>query len=200
MQVRLSVRGSGLREGFWWNVPRGDEYHILGEHIYNITLNPPLSSLFAKLYTLFQFSRSRQSIHCCLFAFFQSRSPPVSGESTASGTFLRLSRRSLLTNAMSASSFLQLQTRAAHPPKRPQNQPDKDIQVTTFSSSSTSPSSPGSSIELSPAQSPLTDWARCSRCHRSVSVDGSLPSMTGVSFGINSYYCQRCAKWVGYKT
>lgn len=103
---------------------------------------------------------------------------------------------------MSAPSFLQLQTQAAHPPKRFQNQPDKNTQVTiSFSSSSTSTtqaSSPRSSIESSPSQSPFTDWARCSRCHRSVTVDGSLPSMPGVSFGTNSYYCQRCAKVVGF--
>ncbi|KAF6240526.1 hypothetical protein HO173_001194 [Letharia columbiana] len=92
---------------------------------------------------------------------------------------------------MSASNFLQLQTRAAYPPGRPQIQPDKDIQFGTSRSSSTSASSPRSSPESSPSHSPSTDWARCSRCHRSVSVDGSLPSMTGVSFGTNSYYCQR---------
>ena len=100
---------------------------------------------------------------------------------------------------MSASSFLQLQTRAAHPPRRPRNEPNENTQVTASRSSSTCASSPRSSTELSPLQSPFIDWARCSRCHRSVSVDGSLPSTTGVSFGINSYYCQRCANLVGYK-
>ncbi len=95
-------------------------------------------------------------------------------------------------NTMSAPSFLQLQTRAAHPSKRRQDQSDTDTQV------SASRSSPRSSTESSPWQSPSTDWARCSRCHRSVSIDGSPPSMTGISIGINSYYCERCAKLVGY--
>ncbi len=129
--------------------------------------------------------------------------PLTYGESTTSPTSIyriHLLPRSLLTTTMSASSFLQLQTRAAHPPRRPQNQSDKDTQVTAASSpSNTSPSSPRSLTESSPSQSSLTDWARCSRCHRSVSVDGSPPSMAGVSFGTNSYYCQRCANLVGYK-
>ena len=98
----------------------------------------------------------------------------------------------------STPSFLQLQTRAAHPPRRPPKQPDKDLKATVSRTSSTSASSPRSSIESSPSHSPSTDWARCSRCHRSVSVDGSPPSMTGVSIGTNSYYCQRCANLVGY--
>ena len=105
---------------------------------------------------------------------------------------------SRLPGTMSSLSFLQIQTRAAHPPKRSQNQPGKNAQVTTSCFSSTQASSPRSSIESSPAQSPFNDWARCSRCHRSVTVDGSLPSTPGVSFGTNSYYCQRCAKVVGF--
>lgn len=112
--------------------------------------------------------------------------------------FLQSCAQSYSPNIMSASSFLQLQTRAAHPPKRSQNQPDQHTQVTASSSSSTCDSSPRSSTESTPPQSPFIDFARCSRCHRSVSVDGSPPSMTGVSFGINSYYCQRCANLVGY--
>ena len=103
-------------------------------------------------------------------------------------------------HTMSALSFLQIQTRAAHPPRRPANQPAKDTQVATSHSLSSSPSSPRSSADSSAIQSPSKDWARCSRCHHAVSTDGSLPSMVGVNIGTNSYYCQRCAKLVGYKT
>lgn len=122
----------------------------------------------------------------------------TSGEPTASIIFLQSCAQSYSPNIMSASSFLQLQTRAAHPPKRSQDQPDQHTQVTASCSSSTCDTSPRSSTESTPPQSPFRDFARCSRCRRSVSVDGSPPSMTGVSFGINSYYCQRCANLVGY--
>lgn len=136
--------------------------------------------------------------------FPTQQSPPNSGHFTISTAFLHLLPRSPQTT-MSASSFLQIQTRAAHPPRRHQKQPDRDAQVTTMHSSSTSvssSSSSSSSTESSPSQSPSssTDWARCSRCHRSVSVDDSCPFMTGVSIGTNSYYCHHCAKVVGYKT
>ena len=41
------------------------------------------------------------------------------------------------------------------------------------------------------------DIARCSRCQRSLSLEGgSAPD--AVRFGMNSYYCIRCASMVGY--
>lgn len=50
-------------------------------------------------------------------------------------------------------------------------------------------------------QSPLTelnfDIVRCSRCQRSLSLENSS-SPGVVRFGMNSYYCSRCASMVGF--
>jgi hypothetical protein len=40
---------------------------------------------------------------------------------------------------------------------------------------------------------------RCSRCQRSLSInDSSTPAPGVVQFGMNSYYCSRCASMVGF--
>ncbi|KAL2053943.1 hypothetical protein ABVK25_005872 [Lepraria finkii] len=102
---------------------------------------------------------------------------------------------------MSASSFLQLQTRAAHPIRRPSSRPVQDFHRSNSHSSqasSASTSSSLSSIDSSPSLSVAPQ--RCSRCHRSVSVDSNIPTTGGIKIGMNSYYCNRCATMVGYKT
>ncbi|KAJ5542791.1 hypothetical protein N7535_005214 [Penicillium sp. DV-2018c] len=46
------------------------------------------------------------------------------------------------------------------------------------------------------ATSPQTlDNIRCSRCQRALSIG---PSGGAVQFGMNSYYCSRCAAKVGF--
>ena len=97
---------------------------------------------------------------------------------------------------MNASSFLQLQTQAAHQPRRPATKPLQQNVLATYGSDT----SRRSSSDSDSAPSPATNHARCSRCHRGVSIDGSFPAMMGaVTIGINSYYCQRCADVVGFK-
>jgi len=103
------------------------------------------------------------------------------------------------TSTMNASSFLQLQTQAAHKARRPSLKPVQSSASVTSSRGADSDSSRRSSSES--ASSVSTDHARCSRCHRGVSIDGSFPAMMGaVNIGMNSYYCQRCATVVGYRT
>ena len=106
---------------------------------------------------------------------------------------------------MPAANFLQLQTRAAFPQTASASRPSSPSQnalltasspgKTNHSLSTTSSRQPSS--ERSPAPS-VIHCARCSRCQRSVSSHEDVPGINGVSFGLNSYYCNRCAKAVGY--
>jgi uncharacterized protein with PIN domain len=53
----------------------------------------------------------------------------------------------------------------------------------------------------SPDTPSALEFARCSRCKRSLSVDSDAPSSSqAVKVGTNLYYCKRCASMVGYKT
>lgn len=71
------------------------------------------------------------------------------------------------------------------------NQPSKDSPgaFTPRSSSDSTAPSAGSSASF--------DIVRCSRCQRSLSLDSSS-SPGVVRFGVNSYYCSRCAAMVGF--
>ncbi|KAI1622633.1 hypothetical protein EDD37DRAFT_482438 [Exophiala viscosa] len=93
----------------------------------------------------------------------------------------------------SSPSILQLQTQAATG-ARPVN-------MTTMSKSNKSDDSLDL-ISRSASASPESslDIVRCSRCQRSLSIDTSShagPSGV-VRFGVNSYYCTRCANAVGF--
>ncbi|KIX92157.1 uncharacterized protein Z520_12150 [Fonsecaea multimorphosa CBS 102226] len=88
-------------------------------------------------------------------------------------------------------SILQLQTLAANGSKPTKITPKanrSDDSINTLSSSASA--SPKSSLDI----------VRCSRCQRSLSIDTSLPAQSSgaVRFGMNSYYCQRCANVVGF--
>ena len=118
----------------------------------------------------------------------------------------QLSTRSTSTSPlvfMSASTLLQLQTRAAHPgPKRPGSQPVQDTRRASSASSNgsmLSASSSSSRSSMDSASSATMAPQVCSRCHRSVSLDSNMPTTGGIKIGINSYYCNRCATMVGYK-
>ena len=51
----------------------------------------------------------------------------------------------------------------------------------------------------SPSPKFFIDIVRCCRCQRSLGIDPTSSYNHGVvRFGINSYYCKRCAKVVGY--
>lgn len=96
---------------------------------------------------------------------------------------------------MAASSLLQLQTAAAygHTSTRPQPRPVQNVlevtsdDSTTSTSSSSSSSSHTSSLEL----------ARCSRCQRTPSTDFRTGKSNMVEYGLNLWYCTRCAAMVG---
>ncbi|KAL4884341.1 hypothetical protein BJY04DRAFT_6591 [Aspergillus karnatakaensis] len=92
-----------------------------------------------------------------------------------------------------------------HQPIRPQPRlpPPLSSSTTTMSSSVqvARPPSSGTSKDVAPTgTTPGSlgfDIVRCSRCQRSMSLESeSTPGV--VRFGMNSYYCSRCASMVGF--
>lgn len=63
------------------------------------------------------------------------------------------------------------------------------------------PSKPSQDVTTPPSPTPSCDMnldiVRCSRCQRSMSLRNEW-SPEAVRFGMNSYYCTRCANMVGY--
>ena len=84
------------------------------------------------------------------------------------------------------------------PLARPQPQPQQnrmDINSDgSVSSTPTSTSGRGSMHNI--FSSP--EIARCSRCHRTPSIDITTGKSNMVQYGLNQYYCSRCAGMVGY--
>jgi hypothetical protein len=125
-------------------------------------------------------------------------SPPLSTGEIPSSHLLSFHQPSTPTMA---SNFLKLQTAAAHgQPIRPRLVPQQNVLHVTSddSSSSDSDSSPptSSSVDHTWASSG-PEAARCSRCHRTPSIDIRTGRPNVVQFGLNSYYCTRCAAMVG---
>jgi hypothetical protein len=93
------------------------------------------------------------------------------------------------------SSFLQMQTAAAHSNQasRPRPHPiQQDVLVTSNDSMASDDSS--SSIDSTKSS---IDLARCSRCQRTPSVDPKTGKSNMVQYGLNLWYCSRCASLVG---
>ena len=92
------------------------------------------------------------------------------------------------------SNFFQMQTAAAHghSTSRPRPSPVQNVLHVTSDDSSGSESS--SSIDS--RQSSL-DLARCSRCQRTPSVDARNGKSNMIQYGLNLWYCNRCANMVG---
>lgn len=109
----------------------------------------------------------------------------------------RLPPVNLTGAAMDASKVLQLQTAAAYSyQNRPQPQPVQDVlDLSPISSRSGSDTPSASSSRTSVSgDSPTVQFIRCSRCHRT----DTAGSKNMIGYGINSYYCVRCADLVGY--
>ena len=103
--------------------------------------------------------------------------------------------------------LLQLQTAAAQSPRRktlreeaghPLISSDSGASTSTTSSIS-SDSSNDSDGDSSIQDFPNHDFVRCSRCQRTASLSSTSPFDTMVSYGLNLYYCNRCASLTGYK-
>lgn len=105
-----------------------------------------------------------------------------------------LARRESISYTMPAASLLQLQTSAAHgssSPSRPQH-----IQNVLHVTSDDSTSSDSSKSSVSSSYS-TPEFARCSRCQRTPSIDYKTGKSNMITYGLNSYYCNRCAGMVG---
>ena len=120
---------------------------------------------------------------------------PTSTTSTASpisdpqNPLLAFRPSSIEMTSPTGGNLLQLQTSAAHP-QRPQPVPLQDMLVTSDDSSASESSD----------STPPTQIARCSRCHRTTSIDSARPHKSGMlQYGLNQWYCTRCATIVGYR-
>ncbi|KAK3075904.1 hypothetical protein LTR53_000333 [Teratosphaeriaceae sp. CCFEE 6253] len=99
-------------------------------------------------------------------------------------------------------SVMQAQTSAAHghrrTPSRPSAHPIQNVLHVTSddSASSDSDSSTGDESPMFGMASPL-ELARCSRCQRMPSLDVRTGKSNMVQYGLNLWYCNRCAGLVG---
>ncbi|KXL42352.1 hypothetical protein M433DRAFT_360068 [Acidomyces richmondensis BFW] len=98
----------------------------------------------------------------------------------------------------SAGSLMQTQTSAAHgsATSRPRPVPVQNVLHVTSDDSSSSNSTSSASSYTSGLMSPL-ELARCSRCHRTSSIDAKTGKSNMVQYGLNLWYCNRCARMVG---
>ncbi|TKA32443.1 hypothetical protein B0A50_01551 [Salinomyces thailandicus] len=99
-------------------------------------------------------------------------------------------------HADSTARFMQAQTTAAHArsASRPQPHPVQNVLYTSDDAASSSDDSTWSAG--SDLASPL-EAARCSRCQRTPSLDVRTGKSNMVSYGLNLWYCTRCAAMVG---
>ena len=92
-------------------------------------------------------------------------------------------------------SILQMQTSAAHVNKmsRPRPYPVQNVLHVTSNESMESDDSSSSSDSTKSS----LDLARCSRCQRTPSIDTKSGKSNMVQYGLNLWYCNRCASLVG---
>ncbi|TKA81177.1 hypothetical protein B0A55_02621 [Friedmanniomyces simplex] len=99
-------------------------------------------------------------------------------------------------------SFMQTQTSAAHGPAsgRPSPRPMQNVlPVTSEDTDTSSDGSDSSGSSFFGLASP-PDMARCSRCQRTPSLDVRTGKSNMVQYGLNLWYCSRCADLVGMQT
>lgn len=108
-----------------------------------------------------------------------------------------LAYRAPQTPSMASANLLKLQTAAAHgQPTRPRPQPQQNVLHVTSDDSTSDFTSSSSSSPSSESWSP-PETARCSRCQRTSSIDIRTGKTNMVQYGLNLYYCSRCASMVG---
>lgn len=105
---------------------------------------------------------------------------------------------------MDVSKLLQLQTKAAHPQQmRPQPRPLQDVLHVSndFFDNNSDDSITSNESDLSApacASQSIFAYARCSRCQRRPSVDANTGRHNMIEYGLNLFYCTRCANMVGF--
>lgn len=111
-----------------------------------------------------------------------------------------LAHRPPVPQTTASVNFLRMQTAAAHSsPVRPRPVPQQNLlQVTSNDSlSSSSSSSSNSSTRTSFDAFSAPEVARCSRCQRTPNTDVRTGKSNMVQYGLNLWYCSRCANMVG---
>ena len=84
------------------------------------------------------------------------------------------------------------------PLARPQPQPQQNgMNINSDGSISSTPASTSGRGSMHNIFS-SPEIARCSRCHRTPSIDITTGKSNMVQYGLNQYYCSRCAGMVGY--
>lgn len=95
-----------------------------------------------------------------------------------------------------AANLMSIQTSAAHGHNfRPRPNPVQNVLHVTSDDSASSGSSSESSIDSSMS---TPEFARCSRCQRTPSIDVKTGKSNMISYGLNLWYCSRCAALVGF--
>lgn len=111
-----------------------------------------------------------------------------------------LAYRPPVTHSTPSANLLKMQTAAAHgSPVRPGIIPQQNLlQVTSDDSiTSNNSSSSGNSSRSSLDAFSAPEIARCSRCQRTPSTDIRTGQSNMVQYGLNLWYCSRCASMVG---
>lgn len=102
-----------------------------------------------------------------------------------------------------SNNIFDMQTATAHAsPIRPSPVPQQNLLQVTSDDSVTSSSSSSSSSSASSSRTSLEmfstpELARCSRCQRTPSTDVRTGKSNMVQYGLNLWYCSRCANLVG---
>ncbi|KAF4554161.1 Hypothetical protein D9617_5g070380 [Elsinoe fawcettii] len=109
------------------------------------------------------------------------------------------------SSKMDATKLLQLQTQASlHAPRsRPQPHPVQDVLVVSDDSAKSKTSNGSGASSASSSKSVFTSsmaTARCSRCHRTPSLDLATGKCNMIEYGLNLFYCTRCANIVGFRS
>lgn len=83
---------------------------------------------------------------------------------------------------------------------RPQPQPQQNVLHVTSDDSITSTTSSSYASSTGSRHNIFSspESARCSRCHRTPSIDIQTGKSNMVEYGLNQYYCSRCAAMVGF--
>lgn len=113
-------------------------------------------------------------------------------------TLLALRERYLLstiTTPVPYKSVMSASASHSHSPSRPQPVPLQN--VLDVSSDDSSSSDDGSCSSYDNLLASPSEYARCSRCQRTPSLDINTGKSNMVRYGLNSYYCNRCAGMVG---
>jgi hypothetical protein len=104
---------------------------------------------------------------------------------------------SLSTSPRMAANVLQLQTGAAYSSSGSGSASSRPAVRPTQNLLGLDNSSDGSDTSIVDGRTSSEEYARCSRCQRTPSVDVRTGQWNMISYGLNLWYCNRCAALVG---